>query len=254
MIARQFEPIAELQNAFTVLTKNLTLAAIPTIAFVIVGGIFVLVLLATGASAVIATGMNDPGALFAAIGGAALGIGIALIFSIIVILIAQAAVIAASQAVWEGRSADLGSGLSQAMSRAGDLLLAGFVLAIICVALSWTFVGPLVLVFFMIYIGPAIVVGGESAFTAMGTSWRMSTQNFGPTFAAFAGALVVSVLGGIVNAIIGHVPIIGWIAGLLVCGFTTAYGALVSVRFYNLLRGAGAPLPVVAPPPPPPAV
>src|SRR5438552_11333155 len=143
MIAKAFDPVAELQSAFSVLIKNLSLAAIPAIACVIVFAIFALVLVSSGASALVANGLGDPSAWAAVIGAAALGIGIACIASIIVMLIAQAAVIAGSQAVWEGRAPDLGAGVSRALSRALDLFLAGLVIAIIAVAISWTFLGPL---------------------------------------------------------------------------------------------------------------
>lgn len=261
MIARQFDPVTELQSAFTVLTKNLTLAAIPTAAAIIVCAVLVLTLVATGASALIASGLSDPTAIgtavAAGIGSLLFGLGITLVIGIIVGLLAQAAVIAGSEAVWEGRPPDLGVGLRTAMERAGDLFIGGLLLALIFIAISWTLVGPLVLAFLMVYFAPAVVVGREGGIAAIGTSWRMATQNFGPTFAAFAGIVIMAVIGGVVQAILGHLPILGWVAALLVSGFTAAYGALVAVRFYDLLRGGGMPLarpaspPTPTPPPPP---
>ena len=261
MIARQFDPVAELQSAFTILTKNLTLGAIPLVGCLIAGAIFVAFLFGTGASALIASGLNDPTAWGAMIGGALFTFSIAALAAGIILLISQAAVMAASEAVWEGRPPDIGAGVSRALGRVLDLFLAGLVLCIIAIAISWTFVGPLALIFLMLYVAPAIVVGGESAFSAIGTSWRLSTQNFGPTFAAFGGVVLAGIAGGIVNAVLGHIWIIGWIGILLVGGFVGAYQALVVVRFYDLLKASAPPLastPPVAysppPQPPPPPV
>jgi hypothetical protein len=250
MIARQIDPMVELKSAFDVLTKNITLAAIPTVAFVVICGMFLLVLLVTGASALLGGGMNDPSVWMGALAGGAVFFGIALIIAIIVSLIAQAAVIAASEAAWEGRQPDLGAGVGRAFSKAGELFLAGLLLALIAIAVSWTFVGLIALGFLMMYVVPAIVLSGEGATAAIGTSWRMSTQNFGPTAGAFLGLIVAGIAAGIINAILGHIPVVGWIGVLIVYGFYSAYQALVVVRFYGLLRSAGAP-PAVNPGPPP---
>ena len=253
MIARQIDAMAELKSAFDVLTKNFTLAAIPTVALVLIGCLFAIVALATGASALLSGGFNDPTILMSALAGGAFFFGIALIIAIIVSLIAQAAVIAASEAAWAGRQPDLGAGVGRAFSKAGELFLAGLVLAIIAIAVSWTFVGLIALGFLMMYVAPAIVLGGEGAMAALGTSWRMSTQNFGPTAGAFLGLIVAGIAAGIINAILGHIPIIGWIGILVVYGFVSAYQALVIVRFYDLLRTApAAPPPISSGPPPTP--
>jgi len=259
MIARSFDPMAELQSAFNILTKNLSLVAIPAIALLICFAVFALVLVASGAGAIVASGLNDLTTLMSVIGGAIVGLCIAALVAIVVTSIANAAVVVAAKDVWEGRPPDLGSALNRAMSRIVDLFLAGLVIAIICIAISWTFIGPLALLFLMIYVGPAIIVGGESAFTAMGTSWRMSTQNAGPTFAAFLGILVLGIACAIVNAILQHIPILGVIISLLINGFLSAFAALVVVRFFDLIRsnatGSAMATPTSAPPPPsPPAV
>jgi len=258
MIARSFDPMAELQSAFNILTKNWMLAAIPAVGLLICFALFAMVFMASGGFAILSGGLNDLSTLFSVLAGALVGVCIAALVSIVVMSIANAAVVVAAKDVWDGRTPDYGSAVSRALSRVVDLFLAGLVIAIIAVAISWTFIGPLALLFLMIYVGPAIIVGGENAFAAMGTSWRMSTQNAGPTFGAFLGILVIAIAGGIVNAILQHIPIIGVIIALLINGLISAFAALVVVRFFELLKGgvAGSPLvaPSSVPPPPPPAV
>jgi len=254
MIARQFDPIAELQSAFTLLTKNFSLAAIPLVALLIVGALFGTVVAVAGGSALLAGGLNNPMALAPIITGALLWFGLALLVGIIVELIGHAAVIAASQSAWEGRAPMSGAGVSRALSRLGDLVVAGIVLGLIFLVICWTIIGPLVLGFLMMYVLPAIIVSGESAFQAMGTSWNLTTKNFGPTFAAFIGIVLAAVVAGIINAILGHIPILGWIIALVIGACVGAFSALVVVRFYDLLRGATtATLVTPTAPPPPPA-
>ena len=256
MIARSFDPMAELQSAFNILTKNLSLAAIPTIGLLICFAVFAMVLVASGAGAIVASGFNDVTTLLSVLGGAIIGVCVAALIAIVVTSIANAAVVVAAKDVWDGRPPDFASAVSRAVSRVVDLFLACLVIAIICVAISWTIIGPLALLFLMIYVCPAIIVGGENAFAAMGTSWRMVTQNAGPTFGAFLGILVIGIAGFIVNAVLQHIPILGVIISLLINGFISAFAALVIVRFFDLLRanatGSAMATPSSSPPPPPP--
>jgi hypothetical protein len=254
MIARSFDPIAELQSAFNVLTKNWVLAAIPTVGLLICFALFAMVFMASGGFAILSGGLNDLSTLLTVLGGALVGVCIAGLISIVVMSIAHAAVVVAAKDVWDGRTPNVGSAITRALSRVADIILAGFSIAIICIAISWTFIGPLALIFLMIYVYPAIIVGGESAFAAMGTSWRMSTQNAGPTFGAFLGILVFWIAGAIVNVILQHIPIIGTIASLFLNGFISAFGALVIVRFFDLLKAGTAGTQMVTPSSPPPPV
>jgi hypothetical protein len=270
MIANQIDALAELQLAFRVLTKNLSLTAIPIAAMLLSGGLVVLAAIVAGASGYIASGMSDLSSMMGILTAGAIWFGIALLIALILGLIAEAAVIGGSELVWEGRTPDLSSGLGRAFGKIGDLFLFGLVAGILFVAVSWTVVGPLVLSYFFMYAAPAIVIGNQNAFGAIGTSWRLSTQNFGPSASAFLGLIVVGICAGIVNVILGFIPVLGHIVALLVFGFVLAYAALVAVRFYDLLMGKATPAVASAipaapvgsmptptpysPPPPPPPV
>ena len=261
MIARPVEPFAELQAAFTVLTKNFSIAAIPAVSTLICFALFGVLLTATVGAAALsgwATGnmFSNPAAWSAMIGGGLLSFGIGALVAILISTISHGAVIAASEAAWVGQAPDLGSAVGRAFGRVGDLLVAGLVLGIIALCIFWTIVGVPLLIFFMLYVGPAVVIGGESAFAAMGTSYRLATANAGLTFAALVGILIAAVVGAIVNTVLGHIPVLGWIAALIVSGLVGAYIGLIVVRFYDLVRGAGTPTVASAPPaapPPPPA-
>ncbi|HEY7994279.1 MAG TPA: hypothetical protein VID24_08720 [Candidatus Eremiobacteraceae bacterium] len=253
MIARPFDPVAELQSAFTVLFKNYALAVIPLVALIICFALFAIVAIVVGGSALLAsfgTLQNNPTALWTILAASLPFFGIAGLVAFVIALIADGATVAAAESAWSTGVADISGGFSRAMSKLGDLVVAAIVLLIICAVLAITFVGPLILLFLMLYVLPAIVVGGESAFQAMGTSWNLATKNFGATFAAFIGIVLVAVVAMVVNAVLHYIPVLGWLASLALNGLLSAFGALVVVRFYDLLRGSATA--TAAPPPPPP--
>jgi len=253
MIARQFDPVAELQSAFTVLTKNYVLAVIPLVSLVVCLALFGVVAIVVGGSALLASFgslQSNPMALWTVLAASLPFFGLAALVAFVIALIADAATVAAAESAWSTGVADLSGGFSRAMSKLGDLVVAGIVLCLICAVIAITIVGPLILLFLMLYVLPAIVVGGESAFQAMGTSWNLATKNFGATFAAFIGIVLVGIVAAIVNSIISHIPILGVIISLAINGLLGAFGALVVVRFYDLLRGSAT---ATAAPPPPPA-
>jgi len=258
MIARQFDPVAELQSAFTVLTKNYALAVIPIVGLIVCLALFAIVAIVVGGSALLASFgslQNNPMAIGTILAASLPFFGLAALVAFVIALIADGAAVAAAESAWSTGVADVSGGFSRAMSKLGDLVVAAVVLCLICAVIALTFIGPLILLFLMLYVLPAIVVGGESAFQAMGTSWNLATKNVGATFAAFIGIVLVGIVVGIVNSIIGHIPVLGWIVALLLNGLLGAYGALVVVRFYDLLRGTATATAVptsTAPPPPPP--
>lgn len=256
MIARQFDPVAELQSAFSVLMKNFGIAAIPLVAIVVCIALFGTVLVIAGGSALMAGGLadlnNNPMALVPIITASLAWFGLALLVAFIIGIVANGAAVSASESAWQSGTADVGGGFSRALAKAGDLVVCAIVLGVIFIAISWTVIGPLAEFFLMLYVLPAVVVGGESAFQAMGTSWNMATKNAGPTFGAFIGIILTWIVVFVINAVIGHIPVLGWIVSLLLNALLSAYVALVVVRFYDLLRGSATATVVPTSPPPPP--
>jgi hypothetical protein len=239
---RQFDPVAELQTAFNVLLKNWTLA-LPTAIASLLSIIFLTTVLAATGLSVLGAGAlsaHPAGALtMLGAGGATLAGG--LIILILISIVAHATVIAAAEDAWEGRQPDLRAGVAKALAKFGPVLIASLLIgliAIFCSLLIVVLIGfalLLVLGFGMMYYLPSIIVGPESGTSSLQASWRLATRNFGPSAVAFIGMILAYIVGACVNVIIGHIPIIGWIAAFLVGGFTSAFAALVSVRFYDLL-------------------
>jgi hypothetical protein len=249
--SRPLDPMAELQNAFSLLVKNWVLA-IPTAVVSLLGAVFALFVLGALIASAVGAGMmgglqpstgEAPKAGIAALLAAG---GLTTIVGFIVLallyLLAQAVVMGGAERVWHGEPADLGNGLSKAASKLPPLFLL-FIIAIvvfaicaIIVVIGW--VAAVVLYFLFMYTVPAIVIGNESTMQALGTSYRLVTKNFGPSIVAFLGVFVVGLIGGLINALFARIHVLGLIVSLVVGGFTAAYAALVLVRFYDMLRGS----------------
>jgi hypothetical protein len=256
MVSRPPDPMAELQNAFSILFKNWVLAVPPAIVSLLGGLFFILVIGAMIASALGASYMagyappgQGPAATKGLIGLLAAG-GLTAIVGIIVLallsLLAQAVVMGGAERVWHGEPADLAHGVGKGLSKLPPLILL-FIVAIIVfficaviILIGW--IAGIVLAFLFMYTVPAIVVGNEGVMQALGTSYRLVTKNFGPSALAFLGIVVVGIIGAVINRIFLGIHVLGPVLGLLVSfvvgGLTSAYAALVLVRFYDLLRGA----------------
>jgi hypothetical protein len=200
-----------------------------------------------GIGAVILTAI---GALL--VGGVAAGVStlatgavtvlIALVLIVIMSWLAHAVVVAAAHDAWTGGEPDFGAATRLVLARLPALLVAFVVigaLAIVPFALCFVLIGiPLlaVLGYLLMYVTPAIVIGGEDGLSAIRTSFRM-TASGGPSIVGYLGILAAFVIGRIADTMFVHLPLIGLIAAFIIGGATAAYGALVSVRFYDLLRG-----------------
>jgi len=256
MVSRQIDAMSELTNAVKVLMNNWVLA-IPT---AVASLIFMLILFFTVFAAIGsvigagAMGGMHPGGAMAMLGGFGVLGTVLLIVAILIALVANAAVIAASEGVWQGRPPDLSGGISRAIGKLPHLIVAAiliFLMAIIPTLLIFIVIGIFLLIalyFFMMYVFPAIMVGNEGATSAIGASFRLAKENFGPSAIAFVGIIVALVIGQIINTMFSHIIGLNFIVAFVVGGLTSAYAALVSVRFYDLLRGVAVPA-VAAPPP-----
>jgi hypothetical protein len=178
---------------------------------------------------------------------------------IVISCVAQAVVMRAAEEAWQGRPVDLAASLAAVAPRLADLAVAlvlCFLIMIVPVALSFLFIGiPLVILagFFLMYVFPAVINGGEGGMQAIKTSFRLSRGAVGPSAIAFLGIVIATLVGSAANGITSHIPLLNLVVPFAVGGLTSAYAALVSSRFFDLLSGrspAYAAVPVASPPAP----
>lgn len=262
-MAAQIDAVTEFQNAFKLLfQKRNWMVALP----VVIGGVAAGILVGIGFALAFGSLMGA-GGLAGAMGGEGRGAGglfamllsgagllflLALIIAIIIGCFAAVWTYAAAESVWSGADPDLGASFSKAMGRLGAVAVLGIIAAVI-VCLSWTFIVPLAAaVFFLVwglYIVPFIIKDNQSAFGAISSSMKLSRENMNSTLMLLLGLIVIGVAIGIVNAILGIIPFIGAIVGLIVSALGQGLSSLAVWRFYNILTGAAAPAVAAAPPP-----
>jgi hypothetical protein len=265
-MAAQIDAVAEFQKTFQLLfQKKNWMVAVPLLIGGVVAGIVV------GIGFAVAFGSLFAGAgLAGAMGGgegrgagglAAMlfsGVGLvfllALVIAVIIGAFATVWTYAGAEPVWSGGDPDIGGGFSKAMSRLAAIAVLGLIGAVI-LCLSWTFIVPLAAaVFFLgwgLYIVPIVVKDNQSAFGAISASIKLSNENRNPTWMLLLGLIVIGVATGIVQAILGIIPILGALVGLAVSALAQGFSALAVWRFYNLVTGAATPTaPVVATAPP----
>lgn len=243
MVKTQIEPAGELQRAAELLFKNWALA-IPTAVVSLVIGIVFFVVVASAVATVFIGGVVG-GHLGAGLAGLLAAAPLVLLFAavaVVLMVLAQAIVVRAAEDLWEGRALDLAASLAAITGHLTPLigaLVLSFLVLLVPLALSAIVVGvPLVLIaaYFLMYVIPAVVLGGESASGALSSSFAIAKANVGPSIVAFGGILVAAIAGSVVNTIFAHVPLLNVLVAFAVGGLTSAYAALVAARFYTLLR------------------
>jgi hypothetical protein len=255
-------PADQLQRAAEVLSKNWILALPTAIASLVLGIVMVVGVVSVATAIFVGRAAGGGAGMWAGLGTSAL-IAIALAFvGFLLVIFSQAMVIHASEDAWEGRPVNLGASLAATLARLPDLLVAYIISALImlvALALCAVVIGfPLVFVgiYFLMYVIPAVMIGGESGTAAISTSFRLASRNVGPSLIAFAGIVGSLIVASFLTGITHHIPLINLVVSFAAGGLAAAYTALVSDRFYDLLRG-GVPFVTAtptgsAPPPPPP--
>jgi hypothetical protein len=264
MISRPaFSPADELQRCAEMLAKYWILAVPPALAsLLLVVVVFATILTVVGSA--LAGGLLGGGHSEA---GAGLGIGIGalvglagMLLGFVALNVAQAITMHASLDAFADRRPDLGASFRAILPRLGDLsvsMLATFLIMLVPFVLCFVIIGiPLVIVaiFFMIYVQAAVIVGGEDGIAAIRSSVRLASRHVTYTVILALGVIAASIVGSFANALVVHVPLVNLVAGFAIGGLTSAFVAMATARFYDVLRDLPPRSAVTyAPPPPPPS-
>ncbi|MBV9646872.1 MAG: hypothetical protein JO043_05355, partial [Candidatus Eremiobacteraeota bacterium] len=219
MVKTAIDAPGELQRAAELLFKNWKLAVPTAVSSLLIGalGIFVFASVVTTATL---------GGMVAGHAGAGLAgiltllpmLALYFVIAVLLTIIAQAVVIHAAEDAWEGREVDFGRSLGVAMSRLLPLIGAFIIIAllmVIPVLLAVFIIGFLLMLivgFFVMYVLPAVVLGGASSAGSISESYRMARENLGPSLIAFAGIIVALIIGGIIQTLLHHGAILTLIA------------------------------------------
>ncbi|HMD02681.1 MAG TPA: hypothetical protein VKG44_06900 [Candidatus Baltobacteraceae bacterium] len=253
-------PADELQRALALLTKNWILALPTAVASLILAIVLVFGAISLATATVVGHAAGGGLGTLAGIGTGALLVLAGLIVGIVVLIVAQAVVMRAAEDAWQGRPVDLAASFTAVSGRLPDLFTAivlSFLIMLIPILLCFVLIGfPLIIVgaYFLMFVTPAVIIGGQGGAAAIRTSFQISTQNVGPSLIALLGILGAALIGNIAGAIASHIPLVNLVVPFAIGGLTSAYGALVAARFFDILSSrAPASVPAYVPPAPPSA-
>jgi hypothetical protein len=176
------------------------------------------------------------------------------IVGLVVSILAISFITGMAGAAWRSGKATLDDGLA-AFRRDGVQIFLGivllFVLGFIAVILSLPTFGLAMFAFmiFFLYTFAGIVVGDESATTAIGESFRIATRNFLTTLLVVVLIFVIAIIAGLIAGVFAFVPLVGTLVSLVIQQVIVAYATLVIVGEYLKLRGSAVDRPAAPPPP-----
>ncbi|MBV8172349.1 MAG: hypothetical protein JO219_10520 [Candidatus Eremiobacteraeota bacterium] len=265
-MAAQFDAVAELTGTFkTLFEKRNWMLAVPVLVTALVTAILIAIGVMVGFGSLFAAGGlagmagageggRGPAALAAGIfSGAGLLFLICALVGVLVSVFGYAWAYAAAEPVWKGGDPDIGGGFNRALSKLAPLVVLGIIVVLVAGLLSWTIIVPLAVFFFCLYTIPYVMQGNQSGTGAIGASINLVKDNFGPTAMLFLGLIIVGIVAGIINAILGLIPVLGQIVAIVVASLIGAYSTLAIMRWYTLLTGSAVATAAPAPPAPPPA-
>ena len=247
MLARPLDPARELEAAARLLAEHWVLALPTAIGSAVSATIVFFTIGAVVLGAIAAVVISGPPAALSVLGAGGLGIALAICAIIVISTLSHALVVAAAGEAWGGAEPDYGAAFDRVAARLPALLVAAVaigVLSLVPLLLCLVLIGvPLLIAlgFFLMYVTPAIVIGGEGGLTAIRSSFRLTARYPGPSAIGFGGILAAFVIGRVADTMFVHIPLIGVVTAFVIGGMTAAYGSLVAVRFYTLLHAFAVP-------------
>lgn len=159
---------------------------------------------------------------------------------VLAFLITQTFTTGMAGAAWEKGTATLADGSASFREDAGRLLAAvvliavvGIVATVVTLGLGW-----FVVLFFAMYVVPAVVLDNYGAIPALRLSATISTKRFLSTIIIIVMLFVIGLLVGLLALPFAFVPFIGPIVLAIVSQAVTAYATLVIVGEYLSARRA----------------
>ena len=163
------------------------------------------------------------------------------IFFFIITIIAHVATIGMANEAAEKSSVSLAGVINTVRSRIAPYLLVVLTINIISiVGLIFYAIPGFIAVFFLMFTPVAIVVDNMGAVSAIKRSVTLVRQNIKDTLVFFIAIILVTAGFIIVSMVVGLVPFISHLTGLILMGVLSSYTAVVTVKFYKNLTNNAA--------------
>jgi hypothetical protein len=235
-------------RAWSLLSKN-PIIVVPGLVVGLVAGI-IQVVVAPHPQVIDASGDAVAVAAVASAGRVAFSAAVSIVVGVLAFLVTQTYTTGMAGAAWERGTTSLADGRASFREDAGRLLAAVLVIAVLGILAGIiTFgIGWLVVLFFSIYVVPAVVLDNYSAVPAFKLSAAISMKRALSTIIIIVMLFVIGLALALLTLPLAFIPFLGPIVAALVSQAVTAYATLVIVGEYLQARrspdiiAAGPPL------------
>lgn len=168
--------------------------------------------------------------------GAAFGRVIAvMVFGSIIGLLGHGMTVLMANDAIQGREVRLKTAWQQVRGRIVPLVITSVILgALVSVGMVLLVLPGIVIAFFLMFSIVALMVRELAPLTALGNSFRTVKSNFASTFIFFLVMIALGVLVGVINFVIGLIPVLGALLGVVI---SSAYATFLSVFVVSVYRG-----------------
>lgn len=218
------------RESFEVSKKNYVVFA-PAVAAMVL--MFVLTLLLAGAAAGVGYAGRANGTMptMGAMAGSAMLLGI---IGMVVSLFAHGMMVAMAKEAIDTGATSFNSGMETAKARFVPLLIGSILVGIIVMIGAMLLVIPgLIAGFLLMFTFVLIVVEKSEPFEAIKKSFALVKAHLGDSILFIVGAIVIGIVFGIVRAILGVIPFLGQLVGMLLLAVVEGYLSVALVRFYK---------------------
>jgi hypothetical protein len=225
-------------RAWSLLTKNPVIMLPGAIVGLVVG--ILQAVIAPHPHLVDAAGNPDAVAAAASAGGAVVSAALSVVISVLAFLFTQTYTTGMAGAAWLNGTTSLADGRASFREDAGRLLAAVLLIAVVGILAGViTFgIGWLVVLFFAIYIVPAVVLDNYGAVPALKLSAAIAMKRALPTIIIIVILFAIGLVLGLLILPLAFIPFLGPIVAAIISQAVTAYATLVIVGEYLSARRA----------------
>lgn len=180
-----------------------------------------------------------------------LGLGLSLVSLLITLVgyaVIEAGTVLITQAAVNGQPAAFGDLLPRIQAALPKLIPAVIVAYIaIVVGFILIIVPGLFLFTIWLFIPQSIMLDDAATFGSFGESWNLVKGNFfgilGRWLVAVLVLIIPAIVVGIITALLGHIPIVGYLVGGFLGGLLLAYFMAYTTQMFLALRGSSTAVP-----------
>ena len=221
-----------LQEGVSIGKSNIMLF-VPVLASSIVIWLLMLITMG-GAGMFMIGGAQSPEAMATGVATAFGGMALVAIVGAILTMLAHGMTVVMVGKALDGQQVDLKSAWNKTLQRIVPLLLASVIVGVLFgIGMMLIVLPGLVVAFFLMFTFVAVMIDGKGAFDSIGASFTLVKSRLGDCVIFFLLLIAVGFVFGVVNVILGLIPVLGQILGMILSALYTGYVSILLVMAYR---------------------